>query len=183
MEIIKTKFEGLVEIIPPVYKDDRGWFYEFYKEEPFHKLGITYRFNQENLSFSKKGVVRGMHFQLAPWQQAKLVSVLQGKVLDIAVDLRKGSPTFGQSFSLILDSEKRNMLMVPEGFAHGFAALEDSLFLYKTSNLYSKEHECGIVWSDPDLGIEWPFENPILSEKDQKLPTLQELLRKSLISR
>lgn len=182
MEIIKTKIDGLVEIIPQVHQDERGWFFEFYKEEPFQKHGISYRFTQENVSFSKKGVIRGLHFQLAPWQQAKLVSVLSGKVLDVVVDLRKNSPTFGHTHTVVLDSVKRNLLMVPDGFAHGFAALEESLFLYKTSNLYSREHECGIVWNDPQLNIQWPFENPIISEKDKKLPTLQELLGKSLIS-
>jgi len=182
MQIVKTNIEGLVEIIPQVYNDNRGWFFEFYKEIPFQQLGITDRFTQENISFSKKGVVRGLHFQLPPWQQAKLVSVLQGKVMDVVVDLRKNSPTFGQSQTVVLDSEKHNMLMVPEGFAHGFAALEDSLFLYKNSNTYNREFECGIVWNDPTLNIQWPFTDPILSEKDEKLSTFQELLGKSLIS-
>lgn len=183
MQIVKTAIEGLVEIIPNVYHDTRGWFLEFYKEDPFHSMGITYKFTQENISFSKKGVLRGLHFQLAPWQQAKLVSVLSGKVLDVVVDLRQGSTTFGKTHSCILDSEKRNMLMVPEGFAHGFAALEDSLFLYKSSSTYNRDFESGILWSDPELNIQWPFADPVLSEKDQKLPTLQELLRKSVISR
>jgi dTDP-4-dehydrorhamnose 3,5-epimerase len=182
MQIIKTGIEGLLEISPEVYHDKRGWFFEFYKDEPFHKQGISYRFTQENVSFSHKGVIRGLHFQRSPWQQAKLVSVLSGKVIDVVVDLRKGSPTFGKTYSCVLDSERHNLLMVPEGFAHGFAALEDSLFLYKSSNLYNKDFESGIVWNDPDLKIEWPFTNPVLSEKDQKLDTFQELLRKSVIS-
>jgi dTDP-4-dehydrorhamnose 3,5-epimerase len=182
MQILKTNMDGLVEIVPQVYQDNRGWFLEFYKEKPFHELGIVDKFTQENISFSKKGVVRGMHFQLPPWQQAKLVSVLQGKVLDVVVDLRKNSPTFGQHHTVVLDSEKHNLLMVPEGFAHGFAALEDSLFLYKNSNTYNRDFECGVLWNDPQLNIKWPFTNPILSEKDEKLPLLEELLRKSLIS-
>ena len=182
MQIIKTGFEGLLEIIPEVYHDNRGWFFEFYKSESFHKLDIKESFQQENISFSKKGVIRGLHFQLPPWQQAKLVSVLNGKVVDVVVDLRKGSTTFGKSYSCVLDSERHNLLMVPAGFAHGFAALEDSLFIYKSSNLYSRESESGIVWNDPDLNIQWPFTNPVLSEKDQKLDTLHELLRKSVIS-
>lgn len=183
MQIVKTAIEGLLEITPVVYYDTRGWFLEFYKEDPFHTMGITYNFTQENISFSKKGVLRGLHFQRAPWQQAKLVSVLSGKVMDVVVDLRPGSATFGKTHTCILDSEKRNMLMVPEGFAHGFAALEDSLFLYKSSSTYNRDFESGIVWNDPELNIQWPFANPVLSEKDQKLPTLQELLRKSVISR
>jgi dTDP-4-dehydrorhamnose 3,5-epimerase len=182
MQVLQTGIEGLIEIIPQVYTDNRGWFFEFYKDKPFQQIGITYAFPQENISFSRKGVIRGLHFQLAPWQQAKLVSVLSGKVLDVVVDLRKGSTTFGKTHSVLLDSAKHNMLMVPDGFAHGFAALEDSLFLYKSSNLYSPEHECGIRWNDPDLNIQWPFANPVLSEKDQNLPTYQELLIKSLIS-
>jgi dTDP-4-dehydrorhamnose 3,5-epimerase len=182
MQIIKTGIEGLLEIIPEVYHDKRGWFFEFYKEVPFHQLGIPYKFTQENISFSQKGVIRGLHFQLAPWQQAKLVSVLTGKVVDIVVDLRKGSPTFGKTHTCVLDDQRRNLLMVPEGFAHGFAALEDSLFLYKSSNLYNRDFESGILWSDPTLNIQWPFTNPVLSEKDQQLATFQELLIKSVIS-
>ncbi len=182
MQIIQTRIAGLLEIIPQVYHDNRGWFLEFYKETPFREQGINYKFTQENMSFSQKGVVRGLHFQREPWQQAKLVSVLQGKVMDVVVDLRKGSATFGESYCCELDSDRHNLLMVPDGFAHGFAALEDSLFLYKSSGAYTPDAESGILWNDPDLNIQWPFDNPILSEKDQKLPTLNELLRKSLIS-
>ena len=182
MQIIQTRIAGLLEIIPEVYHDNRGWFLEFYKETPFREHGIHYNFSQENVSYSQKGVVRGLHFQREPWQQAKLVSALKGKVMDVVVDLRKGSATFGQSYSCILDAERHNLLMVPDGFAHGFAALEDSLFLYKSSGIYNRDAESGILWNDPELKIQWPFDNPILSEKDMKLPTLNELLRKSLIS-
>lgn len=182
MQIIQTGIEGLIEIIPQVYHDNRGWFLEFYKEKPFHDLGIAYKFSQENLSFSQKGVIRGLHFQREPWQQAKLVSVLQGKVMDVVVDLRKGSPSFGKSYSCQLDADRHNLLMVPDGFAHGFAALEDSLFLYKSSSPYHRDSEGGILWNDPTLNIQWPFDNPIVSDKDQKLPTLHELLRNSVIS-
>ncbi len=182
MQIIQTGIAGLLEIIPQVYHDNRGWFLEFYKEALFREHGIQYKFSQENVSYSQKGVVRGLHFQQEPWQQAKLVSVLQGKVMDVAVDLRKGSATFGKSYTCILDSERHNLLMVPEGFAHGFASLEDSLFLYKSSGTYNRDAESGILWNDPDLKIKWPFDNPILSDKDTKLSTFQELLRKSLIS-
>jgi dTDP-4-dehydrorhamnose 3,5-epimerase len=182
MQIIQTGIEGLLEIRPEVFHDSRGWFYEFYKDDSFRKAGITYSFPQENISFSKKGVIRGLHFQRSPWEQAKLVSVLSGKVLDVVVDIRKGSPTFASTYSCVLDANQHNLLMVPEGFAHGFAALEDSVFLYKISNLYNRDAESGIIWNDPQLKINWPFANPVLAEKDQKLDTLSELLRKSVIS-
>ena len=137
---------------------------------------------QDNLSFSKKGVIRGLHLQLEPFAQGKIVTVVQGKVLDVVVDLRKNSPTFGKTFSCLLNSETHNMLMIPEGFAHGFAALTDSLFFYKCSSPYHPEFETGIIWNDPQLKIDWKIEHPVLSEKDLQLPTLEELLRKSLIS-
>lgn len=183
MQIIPTSIDGLVEIIPQAHADHRGWFLEFYKETTFREAGIHYKFVQENMSFSKKGVLRGLHLQLPPFQQAKLVAVLQGSILDVVVDVRKGSPSFGQVFTIHLSAEKRNMLMVPEGFAHGFAALEDSLFFYKCSNVYNKDTETGIRWDDPALAIPWPLADPILSDKDKNLPTLDELLRNSLISR
>lgn len=181
MEIKSTGFDGLVEIIPSMFKDSRGWFFEVYNEESFRKNGIHYSFKQENQSFSKKGVVRGLHMQLAPHAQAKLVTVIFGKVLDVVVDLRKGSETFGQVYYCELDSESRKLLMVPEGFAHGFVALEDSIFFYKCSDSYNREAETGIIWNDPDLNINWRVSDPILSEKDLQLPTLGELLRKSVI--
>lgn len=183
MQVIKTGIKELIEIVPEVYTDSRGWFFELYKDVDFLNAGITYNFGQENISFSRKGVVRGLHFQKPPHEQAKLVSVLSGKVLDVVVDLRKGSETFGQVHTCLLESEKHNMLMVPEGFAHGFASLEDSIFIYKSSNVYYREAEGGIFWNDPQLNIPWPYKDPILSEKDRNLPTLEELLRKSLISR
>jgi dTDP-4-dehydrorhamnose 3,5-epimerase len=182
MQIIQTGFEGLVEIIPSVFPDDRGWFFECYKEDILKKHGIPTCFPQENQSFSKKGVIRGLHLQLPPHAQGKLVTVIQGKVLDIAVDLRIGSKTFGKVYYCTLDGEKHNMLMVPEGFAHGFAALEDTIFQYKCTRVYNKESETGVLWNDPDLKIEWPVSNPIVSPKDQQLPTLDELLRNSVIS-
>jgi dTDP-4-dehydrorhamnose 3,5-epimerase len=182
MQIKQTGIEGLVEIIPAIYKDDRGWFYEFYNKNTFDAAGIKDHFVQENTSFSKKGVVRGLHFQTPPYAQGKLVTVISGKVLDVVVDLRKASRTFGQVYYCTLDSERRNMLMVPEGFAHGFAALEDTHFFYKCTNFYHKASETGIVWNDPRLNIQWTVQNPLVSEKDAVLPTLDELLRKSVIS-
>jgi dTDP-4-dehydrorhamnose 3,5-epimerase len=175
MQVLTTPFEGLIEIIPTVFEDDRGWFYEFYKEETFKKHNIQYSFVQENQSFSKKGVVRGLHLQLPPYTQAKLVSVLSGNVLDVVVDLRKTSKTFKQVYYCPLDSKRHNMLLVPEGFAHGFAALEDSLFFYKCSNVYNRASETGIRWNDPELNINWGIENPIVSMKDVMLPTLSDL--------
>ena len=172
-----------MEIIPTLYKDDRGWFYEFYKEDTFRKHNLHYRFVQENTSFSRQGVIRGLHMQRAPYAQAKLVTVLSGKVLDVVVDLRAGSKTFAQVYYCLLESERRNMLMVPEGFAHGFAALEDSVFFYKCSNLYDKASETGVRWNDPELNIDWRVQNPIISEKDMVLPTMDELLGNSVISR
>jgi dTDP-4-dehydrorhamnose 3,5-epimerase len=183
MQLIETPFEGLVQLVPTLFHDERGFFYESYKQETFRSLGIHYQFAQENQSFSKAGVVRGLHFQSPPFAQAKLASVAHGKVLDVVVDLREGSKTFGKTYSCILDGTKRNMLMVPEGFAHGFAALEPSMFLYKCSNVYNKQSEGGILYNDPQLNIDWMVENPIVSEKDKQLPTLEEFIRKSVFSR
>jgi dTDP-4-dehydrorhamnose 3,5-epimerase len=182
MQIKTTSFEGLIEIFPDVFADDRGWFYEFYKEETFKKNHLHYTFVQENQSFSKKGVIRGLHFQHPPYAQAKLVTALTGKVQDVVVDLRPTSKTFKQKYYCILESSKRNMLLIPEGFAHGFAALEDSIFFYKCSNVYNRASEAGIRWDDSDLKIEWRVENPIISGKDSELPPLAALLENSLIS-
>jgi dTDP-4-dehydrorhamnose 3,5-epimerase len=131
---------------------------------------------QDNQSFSQKGTVRGIHFQRGVHAQAKLVRVIAGKVLDVAVDLRKGSPSFGQVYSTILDTEKNNLLYIPAGFGHGFSVLEDAVFVYKCSNYYHKDSEGGVRWSDPSLGIDWQVAEPIVSEKDQILPTLAEFV-------
>lgn len=182
MQVKTTGFEGLIEIFPDIFKDDRGWFYEFYKEETFKKHHINYSFVQENQSFSKKGVVRGLHFQRPPYAQAKLVTVLTGKVLDVVVDLRPRSKTFKEIYYCVLESSRRNMLMIPEGFAHGFSALEDSIFFYKCSNVYNRQSESGIRWNDPELNINWRVDNPMISAKDSELPVLAELLENSMIS-
>ena len=183
MRVLPTGLEGVVEIIPDVFHDERGWFFEFYKAESFLKENLSWTFVQDNISFSKKDVIRGMHMQVAPHDQAKLVTVIQGKVLDVVADLRKGSATFGKTYQCVLDDTRHNMLMIPEGFAHGFAALEDTIFFYKTTASYHADAERGIVWNDPDLNIEWSVASPIISQKDLKLPLLSELLRKSVISR
>ena len=157
--------------------------FKIYKDSTLREFGINTSFPQENLSFSKKGVIRGLHFQRFPHAQAKLAAVINGSVLDVVVDLRKGSRTFGESYVCKLDSERKNMLLVPDGFAHGFAALEDSIFFYKCSSVFHKASESGVLWNDPTLNIKWPVAEPIVSEKDKLLPTFEELLRNSVISR
>lgn len=183
MQVKPTPFEGLFEIIPAIFQDSRGYFFESYKEDVLRQAGIMYSFPQENQSFSKKGVIRGLHMQMAPHAQAKLVTVISGKVMDVVVDVRRGSPTFGQVYYCELDGQRHNMLMVPDGFAHGFVALEDSVFSYKCSHVYHKAAEQGIIWNDPTLNIQWNIQDPIVSDKDQQLPTFNELIEKSVISR
>jgi dTDP-4-dehydrorhamnose 3,5-epimerase len=175
MQIRETSIAGLVEIFPRVFEDERGMFFESYNEQVFLKLGLPTHFVQDNQSFSKKGVVRGLHFQNAPFAQGKLVRVISGRVLDVAVDIRPDSPTFGKHEIFELRSDINNIAYIPEGFAHGFVALEDSVFSYKCTNVYDKASESGILWSDPDLGIDWGVENPIVSEKDIILPTFKSL--------
>jgi dTDP-4-dehydrorhamnose 3,5-epimerase len=182
MQVVKTRFAGLVEISPRLFHDTRGWFCEYYTEREFRKHGITTLFVQDNQSFTHMGVIRGLHMQLPPVGQAKLVTVITGRIMDVVVDLRESSETFGQHYTCELNGQRRNMLYVPEGFAHGFAALEDTIFFYKCSDFYSREHASGIVWNDPALGINWPIENPVVSGKDQELPSFEEFGRKSVTS-
>lgn len=173
MKIITTGFDGLVELIPARFTDDRGWFTETYRKSTLAEAGITCEFPQDNLSWSHKGVLRGLHFQRAPFAQAKLVRVLSGRVLDVVVDLRPASASFGKHFRCELSAEKGNMLFVPEGFAHGFRALEDSLFSYKCSAEYNPAADRGICWSDMKLAINWQLaegEVPVVSSKDLSLP-------------
>lgn len=173
MKIIETGLDGLFELEPKVFGDERGYFFESYRREVYQQLGIENDFVQDNESFSVKGTLRGLHYQEEPFAQAKLVRVVKGKVLDVALDIRKDSPTFGKHHQVILDAEKHNMFLVPAGFAHGFVALEDSVFFYKCSNYYNKEREGGILWNDPSLGINWGIENPIVSDKDRLLLTFE----------
>lgn len=182
MEIIQTGIEGLIQIIPKIHPDNRGWFIELYKSSPFQNFSGNVQFVQDNLSFSNKHVLRGLHLQIGNSAQAKLVTVLKGRVLDVVVDLRTGSPTFGKHYKLELNETLKNLLFVPAGFAHGFSALEDSLFLYKCSNEYDPNNETGIIWNDPTLNINWNNPAPIISEKDMKLPSFNDLLQKSVIS-
>lgn len=170
MEVIKTSIDGLIEIIPPVFGDERGYFFESFNQEKFDKILPGVNFLQDNQSFSTKGVLRGLHFQKPPHAQGKLVRVVTGKVLDVAVDLRADSPTYGQHETFLLDAKKHNMVYVPEGFAHGFVTLEDAVFTYKCTKLYNKASEGGIIWDDPDLNIDWQCADPVISVKDLELP-------------
>ena len=175
MEFVETSLKGAYVIKPKVFQDERGFFVESYSEKVFKENGINAIFVQDNHSLSvKKGVLRGLHFQLPPNEQAKLVRVTRGKVLDVIVDIRKNSPTYGKWEGVELSAENFRMLFVPRGFAHAFLTLEDNTeFMYKVDNFYAPESDSGLLWSDTDLNIDWPIENPILSEKDGK----QQLLK------
>ena len=168
MQIIPSALKGLVIIKPKVFEDARGYFFESYNKELFHKHGIKDEFLQDNQSLSQKGVLRGLHFQNPPHAQAKLVRVIEGSVLDVAVDIRKNSPTYGKHLAEVLSAKNKTMLFIPEGFAHGFLVLEDNtIFSYKCSRVYNKESEDAILWNDKSLGINWSIKNPALSEKDR----------------
>ena len=171
----KTEIEGVYIIEPQVFGDQRGYFMETFKEKDFLDAGLNYRFVQDNQSKSRKGVLRGLHYQLHH-PQAKLVRVISGEVFDVAVDLRKDSPTYGKWVGVVLSSENKKMFMIPRGFAHGFLVLsEEAEFVYKCDELYHPEDEGGIMWNDPEIGIVWPFDGePLLSEKDNKHPSLKE---------
>lgn len=168
MKIEKTDFKDLLVIKPTVFEDDRGYFFESFNEARFRlETGLNVTFIQDNESMSSKGVLRGLHFQVPPKSQAKLIRVIKGAVLDVVVDMRVSQPTFGQSFKTVLSEENRTQLFVPEGFAHGFLVLEDkTIFAYKCSNYYSREHDRSMRWNDPVLNIDWEIENPVVSEKD-----------------
>lgn len=175
MKIIKTPIEGLVIIEPDVFRDERGYFFESYNYKRFADNGLDMVFVQDNESKSSKGVVRGLHFQRPPFAQGKLVRVFQGRVLDVAVDIRKNSPTYGESYSIELDSIDKKMFYIPEGFAHGFVTLEEeTIFAYKCTNVYNKESEGSLLWNDKDLAIDWKIENPILSERDKNNPIFKD---------
>lgn len=169
MEIRDTFIEGLKVITPKVFFDQRGYFYESYNEQNFNSLGLKMKFVQDNESKSQKGVIRGLHFQKPPYAQGKLIRVIKGEVLDVVVDLRKSSKTYGQHYKLLMNEDNKLMFYIPEGFAHGFLTLkDDTIFSYKCTNFYNKESEGGIMWNDPDLKIDWNIINPIISEKDTK---------------
>ena len=169
MPFVKTEIPDLVVFEPRVFEDARGYFFESFNSKLFEDAGINANFVQDNQSFSTKGVLRGLHYQLDPMAQSKLVRVLHGEVIDVAVDIRKGSPTFGKSFSILLSAENKKQLYVPRGFAHGYAVLsETAIFFYKCDNFYSKENERGIMFNDALLNIDWGIDLPdaIISEKD-----------------
>ncbi|WP_096029675.1 dTDP-4-dehydrorhamnose 3,5-epimerase [Campylobacter lanienae] len=179
MKFIKTDIDGVFIIEPTVFEDDRGYFFESYNEAEFIKNGITNRFVQDNQSKSSYGVIRGLHCQLGEYSQAKLVRVLQGKVLDVAVDIRKGSPTFGKHVAVELSAENKRQLFIPRHFLHGFSVLsEDAIVAYKCDNLYCKEAEFGIRYDDPEIGIDWKvsIDKIIASEKDRLANSLKDIL-------
>ena len=169
IDVVKTPIDGLLVIEPKVFGDDRGYFMETYNAPEFKSKGIPYDFVQDNQSKSKKGVLRGLHYQINH-PQAKLVRVLDGEVFDVAVDLRKNSKTFGKWFGVLLSGENKKMFMIPRGFAHGFVVLSDeATFAYKCDDVYHPNDEGGIPWNDPTIGVEWPYDGePLLSDKDKR---------------
>jgi dTDP-4-dehydrorhamnose 3,5-epimerase len=179
MEIRRLELDGVIEIVPRKFGDARGFFSETYSAKRFAEEGIDIGWVQDNQSFSaEKGVLRGLHFQLAPFAQDKLIRVLRGSIFDVAVDLRKASPSYGKWVSCVLSAEAWNQLLVPKGFAHGFVTLEpDVEVLYKVSAPYAPEHDRGIRWNDPSIGIAWPLEGrePVLSGKDAAAPYLADI--------
>jgi dTDP-4-dehydrorhamnose 3,5-epimerase len=177
MKVIETHIQGLFVIEPRVFEDARGYFFESFNQLNLEKAGIEYKFVQDNQSKSGFGVLRGLHYQLEPKAQTKLVRVLEGKIYDIAVDVRKGSPTFAQWFGLELSAENKKQLLIPKGFAHGFSVLSESATVfYKCDEFYAPEFDAGIIYNDPDLNIDWkiPAEKVNLSEKDGKLPLFRD---------
>jgi dTDP-4-dehydrorhamnose 3,5-epimerase len=176
LEVIKTEIDGLLILKPKVFGDERGYFFESYNEETYRNAGIDFCFLQDNISKSKKGTVRGLHYQIGNKTQGKLCKVIYGKVLDVALDIRFGSPTFGKYFSSELSEENHTQLWIPSGFAHGFSVLsEEAIFSYKCTALYSKEHERAILFNDPSLNINWKIDNPIVSGKDLEAPLLKDI--------
>lgn len=173
MHIIQTEIQGVVIIEPKVFGDERGYFFESFSQREFEEKVCKTVFVQDNESLSGYGVVRGLHFQRPPYEQAKLVRVVKGKVLDVAVDIRKDSPTYGKHISIELSEENKRQVFIPRGFAHGYAVLAgETIFQYKCDNYYAPDYEDAILWNDPKLGIDWclPFEDIILSEKDRRNP-------------
>ena len=177
MKIIETGFEGLFIIHPRIFTDSRGYFFESYRSDNFIEAGISFEPVQDNESKSVRGVIRGLHYQLKPHDQAKLIRVVAGKIYDVAVDLRKNSLTFGKWYGIELDSESKTQFFIPRGFAHGFSVLSDiGIIQYKCDNIYNPLHERGIALNDPDLGIDWKLDDlvPVISEKDMKHPLFRD---------
>jgi len=177
MEIEKTFIEGLLVLKPKIFYDERGYFFEPYNKEKYKSVGIDTDFIQDNQSLSQKGALRGLHFQSPPFEQGKLVRVVKGIVMDVVVDIRRNSATYGSYFMLELSEKNFLQLWIPSGFAHGFVTLEDNtIFEYKCSNCYNKQSEGGLRWNDEDLNINWNISEPIISEKDQLLPLLKDFV-------
>lgn len=175
MKIIETSLPGVLIIEPDVFEDRRGFFMETYHKGRYAGSGVPQSFVQDNLSFSTRGTLRGLHYQVRH-AQAKLIQVVTGEIFDVAVDIRSGSPTFGRWVGVVLSEHNRRQIFIPEGFAHGFCVLSSSAHcLYKCSDLYAPDDEGGVLWSDPDIGIEWPVEAPMLSDKDRKYPLLGDI--------
>jgi dTDP-4-dehydrorhamnose 3,5-epimerase len=176
LKVTKTEIPGLLVIQPDIFSDSRGFFFESFSKKRYEDLGIQGEFVQDNISCSKKNTIRGLHYQVGEMSQGKLCQVIEGEVLDVAVDIRFNSLTYGKHFSLILNSETKLQLWIPVGFAHGFSVLSDeAIFSYKCTNYYSKEHERAIVFNDPDLNINWQIGEPVVSEKDLKAPKFKEI--------
>ncbi len=179
MKITETNIKGLLVIEPRIFNDDRGYFYESYNKAKFTEAGIAVDFVQDNQSFSHKGAIRGLHGQADPFAQGKLVRVISGKVLDVAVDIRKNSPTYGQHYSIELSGDNKTQFWIPAGFLHGFAVLEDNtIFTYKVNNYYDKASEIGVLWNDVTLNIDWGIATgeALLSPKDEILPTFKDFV-------
>jgi dTDP-4-dehydrorhamnose 3,5-epimerase len=179
MEIKQTGIEGLLVLCPKVFMDERGYFFEAFNDKVYKDAGLNFNFIQDNISKSKKNSIRGLHFQTGEMAQGKLCQVLVGKVLDVAVDIRFGSPTFGKYFSVELSDENHYQVWISPGFAHGFSVLsEEAIFSYKCTQIYSKQHEDSILYNDPDLNIDWKVKDPVVSEKDMKAPSFKEYIKK-----
>jgi dTDP-4-dehydrorhamnose 3,5-epimerase len=177
MEITKTEIEGLLILQPKIWRDERGYFFESFREDIFRKLNLDLNFVQDNQSLSQRGTIRGLHFQKAPHEQGKLVRVLQGRVLDVALDIRKNSATYGKYFAIELSADNQTQFFIPPGFAHGFSTLEDNtIFCYKCTNYYDKASEGGVLYNDPALGIDWKVEALFVSDKDKELPELKDFV-------
>lgn len=180
MKVEQTKLDGVLLITPDVFGDERGFFMETYNEQKAMEVGLTEKFVQDNHSRSAKGVLRGLHFQYPQWQ-GKLVRTIDGEIYDVAVDIRQGSATFGEWVGVYLSSENKQQLYVPAGFAHGFCVTSEFADVaYKCTSLYEPSQDAGVLWNDPDIGIVWPIESPVLSDKDKKAPRLSELAELSV---
>ena len=175
MNITKTSIDGLIVFSPKIHSDERGYFFENFRRNHFDELKLDIDFVQENESMSQENTARGLHLQAPPFAQDKLIRVIKGSILDVAVDVRKKSPTYGKHIAIELNEHNKKSFLVPKGFAHGFCCLEnDSIVNYKCSDYYNQNSEMGLYWNDPALGIEWPISDPIVSEKDKVQPSLQD---------